>query len=139
MLFFLSNSDKSLIEELWEYFETTYFSPEVPKLDNFSFGSGTLVTLKKECSTAGGRVLSYMQEAIRNILVVKAFVKEQLSASRLGKLQDASMKLNVKREIISLLADSTVKVISSGGVLSDQNRTCLIGTDAQYHLIFVEM
>lgn len=46
MLFFLSNSDKSLIEELWEYFETTYFSPEVPKLDNFSFGSGTLVTLK---------------------------------------------------------------------------------------------
>lgn len=61
--------------------------------------------LHKDCSTAGGRVLSYMQEAIRNILVVKAFVKEQLTATRLGQLQDDSMKLNVKREIISLFAN----------------------------------
>ena len=61
--------------------------------------------LHKECSVAEGRVLSYMQEAIRNILVVKAFVKEQLSASRLGLLQDDSMRLNVKREIISLFAN----------------------------------
>ena len=46
MYFLLSKNDKSLIEELWEYFETTYFSPEMPNLDNFSFGSGTLVTMK---------------------------------------------------------------------------------------------
>jgi ABC-type multidrug transport system fused ATPase/permease subunit len=61
--------------------------------------------LHKDCSTARGRVLSYMQEAIRNILVVKAFVKEQLSASRLGTLQNEAMKLNVKREIISLFVN----------------------------------
>ena len=61
--------------------------------------------LHKDCSAAGGRVLSYMQEAIRNILVVKAFVKEQLTATRLGQLQDDSMRLNVKREIISLFAN----------------------------------
>lgn len=35
-------------------------------------------------------------------------------------------------EILSLLSDSRVKVISSGGVLSNENRSCLIGSDAQY-------
>ena len=35
-----------MIEELWEYFVDTYFSPEIPNLENISFGTGTLVTLK---------------------------------------------------------------------------------------------
>lgn len=34
-------------------------------------------------------------------------------------------------EILMLLADSVIKVISSGGFLSDENRNCLIGSDAQ--------
>ena len=34
-------------------------------------------------------------------------------------------------EIMMLLSDSAVKVISSGGFLSDENRICLIGGDAQ--------
>ncbi len=34
-------------------------------------------------------------------------------------------------EIIMLLADSSVKVISSGGFLSNDNRNCLIGGEAQ--------
>ena len=34
-------------------------------------------------------------------------------------------------EIMMLLANSRVKVISSGGFLSDENRNCLIGGDAQ--------
>ena len=34
-------------------------------------------------------------------------------------------------EILILLANSKVNVISSGGYLSDENRTCLIGGDAQ--------
>ncbi len=62
-------------------------------------------SLHKDCSIAGGRVLSYMQEAIRNILVVKAFVKEQIYASRLGVLQEESKRLSVKRELISLFAN----------------------------------
>ena len=35
-------------------------------------------------------------------------------------------------EIISLLANSTVKTISSGGMLSADNRMCLVGADARY-------
>ncbi|MBQ7901868.1 MAG: ABC transporter ATP-binding protein, partial [Clostridia bacterium] len=62
-------------------------------------------SLHKQCSTAKGNILSYMQEAIRNLLVIKAFVKENMSAAQLGKLQDASMRLNIKRGIISLLAN----------------------------------
>ncbi len=46
MLYLFSSNEKSLFEELWEYFEETYFSPEVPYLENISFGTGTLVTLK---------------------------------------------------------------------------------------------
>jgi len=46
VLYLFSANEKSLIEELWEYFETTYFSPEIPRLNNFTLGTGTLVTLK---------------------------------------------------------------------------------------------
>jgi len=41
----LSNQ-KSLIEELWEYFNETYFSPDMPYLENISFGSGTLISMQ---------------------------------------------------------------------------------------------
>ena len=34
-------------------------------------------------------------------------------------------------EIMMLLSNSNIKLISSGGVLSDENRNCLIGGDAQ--------
>jgi len=34
-------------------------------------------------------------------------------------------------EILHLLSDSSLKVISSGGFLSPENRSCLIGSDAQ--------
>ena len=34
------------MEELWEYFEETYFSPDIPYLENISFGTGSLVTLQ---------------------------------------------------------------------------------------------
>lgn len=35
-------------------------------------------------------------------------------------------------EILILLANSKIRVISSGGYLSDENRNCLIGGDARY-------
>ena len=46
MLNKISTGGKSLFEELWEYLEEAYFSPEIPELDNFDFGTGTLVSLK---------------------------------------------------------------------------------------------
>ena len=36
----------SLIEELWEYFVDKYFSPELPYMENISFGTGTLLSLR---------------------------------------------------------------------------------------------
>lgn len=46
MLYLFSTNEKSLFQELWEYFESTYFSPELPYMENISLGTGTLVTLK---------------------------------------------------------------------------------------------
>ena len=46
MLSKIATGGKSLFEELWEYFDETYFSPEIPTLENFSLGTGTLVSLK---------------------------------------------------------------------------------------------
>lgn len=46
MLYLFSTQEKSLFRELWEYFEETYFSPEIPRMDNIKFGTGTLITLK---------------------------------------------------------------------------------------------
>lgn len=46
MLYLFSSQDKSLFRELWEYFESKYFSPDLPRMDNIKFGTGTLVTLK---------------------------------------------------------------------------------------------
>ena len=46
MLYLFSTNEKSLLEELWEYFDETYFSPDIPYLENISLGTGTLVTLK---------------------------------------------------------------------------------------------
>lgn len=46
MLTTISASSQSLFEELWEYFDEKYFTPEIPKLDNFSLGTGSLISLK---------------------------------------------------------------------------------------------
>ncbi len=46
MLYLFITKEKSLIEELWEYFIDTYFSPEIPHLNNISFGTGTMISLR---------------------------------------------------------------------------------------------
>ena len=44
-------------------------------------------------------------------------------------------------EIMMLLSNSGIKLISSGGMLSDENRICLIGSDAQrtFDCVFADM
>ncbi len=46
VLYIFTNNEKNLITELWEYFVDTYFSPEMPSLDNISFGTGTMISLR---------------------------------------------------------------------------------------------
>ncbi len=61
--------------------------------------------LHKKCRAASGNVLSYMQEGIQNLLIIKTFVKEAAAAKKLSHLQDISMRLNVKAGIISMIAN----------------------------------
>ena len=46
MLNIVLAGEPSLIEELWEYFVDKYFSPELPYMENISFGTGTLLSLR---------------------------------------------------------------------------------------------
>ena len=46
VLYLFSAQEKSLIRELWEYFDEKYFSPDMPRMENIKLGTGTLVTLK---------------------------------------------------------------------------------------------
>ncbi len=41
-----TETEIGLFEELWQYFDEKYFTPDIPRLENISFGTGTLVTLK---------------------------------------------------------------------------------------------
>ena len=76
---------KSLFEELWEYFEETYFSPELPALDNLDFGTGTLVSLKTILVglTIGLVLASFI--TIYNKRFIGSFVRKLLEAECLDK------------------------------------------------------
>ncbi len=85
---------KSLFEELWEYLEETYFSPEIPTLDNFDFGTGTLISLKTILiGLTVGLILAsfitiynkkYIGGFVRKLLSEECFSKE--TAKTLGEL-----------------------------------------------------
>lgn len=44
MLNVILSDQPNLISELWEYFVDKYFSPEIPYLENFSLGTGTMLS-----------------------------------------------------------------------------------------------
>lgn len=46
MLNIVFSSNKSLAEELWEYFVNKYFSPDIPYLENFSIKNSTLLSVR---------------------------------------------------------------------------------------------
>ncbi len=81
----IATGSKGLFEELWEYFEETYFSPEIPKLDNFDFGTGTLVSLKTILVglTLGLIFASFI--TIYNKRYIGKFVRKLLSEECLSK------------------------------------------------------
>ena len=61
--------------------------------------------LHKQCRASDGKIKSYMQEMIQNVLAVKAFVREASCAARLGGMQAKNRRLNVRRGIISILSN----------------------------------
>ena len=61
--------------------------------------------LHKACLSSDGKIKSFSQEILQNILAVKAFVKEELCNIRLEKLQTENYRLRVKSGIISIFAN----------------------------------
>lgn len=62
-------------------------------------------SLHKRCRESDGRVRSHLQEAIQNIIVIKAFSKENIMKERSEKLQLENYHLNVKRSVLSILSN----------------------------------
>lgn len=61
--------------------------------------------LHKEYQEADGRVKSFMQETLKNLLVIKSFGCGEAAAEKSRKLQFKQFKLSVKRNGISILAN----------------------------------
>lgn len=87
MLGVILAKQKSLLEELWEYFSETYFSPEMPHLENISFGTGTLISMQTIILglTVGIIVASassiytkrYIGDFVRKVIYEECFDKER--------------------------------------------------------------
>lgn len=61
--------------------------------------------LHKACLKSDGRILSFMQESIQNLLVIKAFRKEKKFECTTMELQRENYRLNMKVGYISLLVN----------------------------------
>ncbi|MBQ4091070.1 MAG: hypothetical protein IJC64_02005 [Clostridia bacterium] len=98
---------KSLLEELWEYFSETYFSPEMPYLENISFGTGTLISMQTIILgiTVGIIVASassiytkrYIGDFVRKIIYEECFDKQRAKTLYdLGYLRSPGVRNTIK-------------------------------------------
>lgn len=103
-----------------------------------------------ELVTNFSNVVSFNKRAHHNIDAKKIIAKKAASLIKDGNvifLDQSSTSLYLATEImdkssltvvtnnvviLNLLSNSAIKTVSSGGYLSPENRSCLIGTDAQY-------
>ena len=72
-------------------------------------------TLHKKCQESDGSVKAFIQEAIANILVIKAFENEQPVSDEAYKLQLTNYKYKVKRNAISIVANIFVFIAFTFG------------------------
>jgi len=61
--------------------------------------------LHKNCQEADGAVKSYMQETLKNVLVIKAFGSAKSAAGRSKTLLEKLFKMNLKRNHLSVIAN----------------------------------
>lgn len=64
-----------------------------------------LKNLHKESAETDGQVKSFMQECLRNLLVVKAFQKEEQMTNKCNSYQLANYKILIKRNNVSIMAN----------------------------------
>ncbi len=107
MLSVILFSEKSLIQELWDYFNDTYFSPDMPYLENISFGTGTLVSMQtiilgitigiiiaSACSIYTKR---YIGDFIRKVINEECFdAKSAKTLYELGYLKSPGVRNGIK-------------------------------------------
>ncbi len=77
--------------------------------------SGKMKALHKKCQETDGSVKSFIQEAIANILVIKAFKNETPVSDEAYKLQTTNYKYKVKRNTISIVANTFVFIAFTFG------------------------
>lgn len=71
--------------------------------------------LHKDCQEADGKVRSFMQEALQNILVIKSFNNKEDVLDHNEVLQKFAYKQKIKRVKISILAHVCVYIIYNAG------------------------
>ena len=113
MIHFLAKGDNNVFIEILEYLESTYLSPEMPYMENISFGSGTLITLKTILwgITLGVIVASFI--TVYNKRYIGDFIRKILDEECLDR---DSAKTLVELGYIKHLA--VRNAIKSGGTLS---------------------
>lgn len=72
-------------------------------------------SLHKDCQSADGKVRSFMQEALQNLIVIKSFNNQNDVLDHNEKLQKDSYKLKIKRVKISLLAHIVMFIAMNAG------------------------
>ena len=67
--------------------------------------SKKMKSLHKKCQETDGKIKSYIQEALSNILVIKAFKNEEAIANETYNLQKINFRFKIKRNTISIIAN----------------------------------
>lgn len=71
--------------------------------------------LHKDCQEADGKVRSFMQEALQNLIVIKSFNNQEQITGHNEMLQKKSYKLQLKRVKISLVAHILMYIAFNSG------------------------
>lgn len=69
----------------------------------------------KKCQENDGKISSFMQEAVQNILMIKSFSSEKYIVDKSAVLQEEGYKLKIKRNTISIFANIGMYLIFSAG------------------------
>lgn len=77
--------------------------------------SGKFRYLHKEVQRTNGKVRSFLQECVENVVVIKSFANETSVLGRLSEYQEENYKIRKKRTSVSNVANTAVYVIFSAG------------------------
>ena len=71
--------------------------------------------LHKEVQRTNGRVRSYIQECVENLMVIKSFTNEEAVCDKLKEFQSENYHIRVKRNTVSNLANTLLYVMFTSG------------------------